>query len=315
MLAAPQAAAAAPLPSAGAGPSPPLPSPEPRASLEDLVGSLFTDRIQRLRELLAVRSATHLGTPPRQASDLKVQVAQLESQSAQLENYLKGELATLQRARAASLARLKLQEAALQRMLSMMPPSMFPPEPADASAFAPAPAAAVGAAPGAADADDGSVGSPSDASASVSGQPPAAAASASTAPVKSGKPARSIALISEAEYNKIPAYIVNRTPCERLNQAISELNHLIADKYAIIKMPQNKMNKVQRSIYWDHKQLITPDIKGLVFVTEADLKDKAGWTTSEFKFDAIGRNVIAILRHLGRIREVRGGGATRIVLQ
>ena len=108
---------------------------------------------------------------------------------------------------------------------------------------------------------------------------------------------------------------MGRITLEKINQAITDLNLLISDKYKIFKLPQ-KMSKLQRSIYWEHKQLATAETKSRVFVTEKDLKDKSGgWTESGFKFDAVGRNVVAILRHLGRIKEVRGGGHTRIVLQ
>ena len=121
--------------------------------------------------------------------------------------------------------------------------------------------------------------------------------------------------VSSTEFKSIPQYIMGRMGLEKLNSSITELNQLISDKYALMKIPQPKMNKMQREIYYEHKELGTAETKGRTYVTEKDLKTKTGWTESKFKFDAVGRNVINVLRHLGRIKEVRGGGHTRIVLQ
>lgn len=109
--------------------------------------------------------------------------------------------------------------------------------------------------------------------------------------------------------------LVGRLNVEKINAMIQELNKLISDKYTLLRIPQPKMNKLQSDIYWEHKQLETPETRGRTFITEGDLKSKrAGWSSSGFKFDAVGRNVLTILRHLGRMKEVRGGKNTRIVL-
>ncbi|KAI8927125.1 hypothetical protein BC831DRAFT_511077 [Entophlyctis helioformis] len=293
--------------------------------------------VTRLHELLRLRAAalqepTATGghaagaeTLRKHMADIVVQVQAVEGLAAQLEAFVDSEAATLEQARTTTLSSLCVQERALAAMLDKLPVAEA--------------AAAVGSVPTAG--DDGA----SPRSQSQSQSPPyvsgyhgqqqsqhtsddgetdhAAGGMSSHLALQppqqgDGKPPRSIQLIGPAEFARIPSYIVGRMTCDKINASIADLNQLIADKYVVLKMPQSKMNKIQRSIFWEHKQLATAagaDTKGRVFVTEKDLKDKTGWTVSAFKFDAVGRNVIATLRHLGRIKEVRGGGHTRIVLQ
>ena len=120
---------------------------------------------------------------------------------------------------------------------------------------------------------------------------------------------------------------------DKLNDLLSELSTLARDKQTMIKMPHSQMNKSQRDVYWEHKRAVNEETKGKAFVTEVswtnmlsagwlfifvhlqkDIKDKHPWSASTFKLDPAGRSVIAILRHLGRIKEVRGGGHTRLVV-
>ncbi|KAH6601688.1 hypothetical protein BASA61_001892 [Batrachochytrium salamandrivorans] len=314
--------------------------------LEALIGNVYLDRIQLLWELLAVYATTKSPNPhhhdkkqqlehPKHAfSDISVQVAVLEAQAAQLKVFLDSEITFLQRGRAETLAKLKLQESVLVRILDRVPaesllqnpPTHYPSsyDTVSGSAYSSTnnhPLCSdtnVDDARGGASQDHGNSGhtglhQSQDHPASHKGIEDIT--SESHEQQKSGKPSKKIQVLSDLEYSRIPQYIVGRITRERINQAIEDLNLLISDKYKILRMPQPKMSKLQRTIYYEHKQLATPETKLHVFITEKDLKDKAGgWTESGFKFDAVGRNVIAILRHLGRIREVRGGGHTRIVL-
>ena len=45
---------------------------------------------------------------------------------------------------------------------------------------------------------------------------------------------------------------------------------------------------------------------GLHFIVDSDITN-----LSRFNLDRAGRSILIILRHTGRIREVRGGGLTR----
>ncbi|KAJ3078875.1 hypothetical protein HDU99_000336, partial [Rhizoclosmatium hyalinum] len=72
-----------------------------------------------------------------------------------------------------------------------------------------------------------------------------------------------------------------------------------------------------------HKKSSNDATKGKAFLMEREIKENwwAGSATGKdksavscFKLDPLGRNVLALIRHLGRIKEVRGGGDTRIVI-
>ncbi|KAI9105626.1 hypothetical protein DFS34DRAFT_20260 [Phlyctochytrium arcticum] len=131
------------------------------------------------------------------------------------------------------------------------------------------------------------------------------------APVKSKT---SVEHITEEEFNSLPKYIVGRLTLSRVNTHIDDFNALLKDKQALLQLSPPKMTKPQRDVYWEHKKIATNETKGKVFVTEKDTKDKAGWSTSAFRMDPTGRSVVAIMRHLKRIKEVRGGGHTRLVV-
>ncbi|KAI8851789.1 hypothetical protein BC829DRAFT_441127 [Chytridium lagenaria] len=125
-------------------------------------------------------------------------------------------------------------------------------------------------------------------------------------PPEAKKMSLSILPITVTEFDAIPKYLVNRLSRDKMNDLISELNKVIAEKYQTLKLPQPKMTKVQRERFWDHKKLIMEDTKGKAFITEKDIKEN--WSKSAFKLDPVGRGVIAAIRHLGRIKEVRGAG-------
>ena len=73
------------------------------------------------------------------------------------------------------------------------------------------------------------------------------------------------------------------------------------------------MSKESRDRYWEHRALVTEELKNKCFITEKDVKDYAP-QGCQFRLDPAGRSVISILRHLNRMKEMRGGGITRFVL-
>lgn len=95
---------------------------------------------------------------------------------------------------------------------------------------------------------------------------------------------------------------------------IGELNILLQEKEQLLNIPQSKMTKSQKDIYWEHKELGTEETKGKMYLLEKDLQKRAWSSKSPFVYNAAGRNLIVILRALGKIKEVRGSGHTRIVV-
>ncbi|KAJ3020979.1 UNVERIFIED_CONTAM: Spindle and kinetochore-associated protein 1 [Siphonaria sp. JEL0065] len=134
----------------------------------------------------------------------------------------------------------------------------------------------------------------------------------------------SISLLSDSEFDALPKYLLNRLTLDKINASLSEFNKLVSTKYTSLKIPHAKMNKLQRDRFWEHKKSCNDATKGKAFLMEREIKD--GWWSAGavngrvdknsmgFKLDPLGRSVLALARHLGRIKEVRGGGDTRIVI-
>ncbi|TPX61497.1 hypothetical protein PhCBS80983_g01098 [Powellomyces hirtus] len=120
--------------------------------------------------------------------------------------------------------------------------------------------------------------------------------------------------ITVTEFDSLAKYQVGRLTRDKINDIIAEFSSLVADKYTFMKIPPAKMTKNQRDLFWEHKKVATPETTGKAFVTEKDVKDKDLFSKSTFRLDPSGRSVIAIVRHLGRLKEVRGGGHTRLVI-
>ncbi|KAJ3018840.1 Spindle and kinetochore-associated protein 1 [Thoreauomyces humboldtii] len=120
--------------------------------------------------------------------------------------------------------------------------------------------------------------------------------------------------LTVAEYEGLAKYQVGRLSRDRINDILADLSQLVADKHRVLRIPPGKMSKHQRDLFWEHKQLATPETAGKAFVTEHDVKEKDRFSDCGFRLDPAGRLTVGIARHLGRIKEVRGGGHTRLVV-
>ncbi|KAJ3086199.1 hypothetical protein HK102_013418 [Quaeritorhiza haematococci] len=123
--------------------------------------------------------------------------------------------------------------------------------------------------------------------------------------------------ISVAEFTSLPKYLVGRLTRDKLNDSLSELNKIYATKSRLLRIPQASMSPDEKDRYWEHQRLVTDETKvgTKVFITDKDIKElgSGGKSGSSFKLDPTGRNIISMIRHLGRIKEVRGNGVTRRV--
>lgn len=126
--------------------------------------------------------------------------------------------------------------------------------------------------------------------------------------------------IAAEEFETVPKYMRGRLTRERVNGGVEFLNRVLLDKYTFLRQNPAKLSPDQRQKYYDWKDCETEETAGKFFVTETDLKaalaakGSAGASVPSFKLDSTGRAILAILRHCGRIREVRGSGMTRFVL-
>ncbi|KAJ3168617.1 hypothetical protein HDU88_001510 [Geranomyces variabilis] len=166
--------------------------------------------------------------------------------------------------------------------------------------------------------------------AAVAAEPVSAAAGSKGTPPKKQPPIpRAVVIppVTVTEFESLSKYQVGRLTRDKLNDTLAELATLITDKQTQLRVPPSRMNKRQRELLWEHRKL-EPAVVQVTsstdahsssshpppFITETDVRDKAWFSRSAFRLDPHGRAVVGILRHLGRVKEVRGGGHTRIVV-
>ena len=105
-------------------------------------------------------------------------------------------------------------------------------------------------------------------------------------------------------------YVKGRLTLEKVNEAVNSLNEIYTEKYKILATNPSKLKEPLKTKFFDHKALETKETQGFRFLIESDIKD----SREKFKLDPTGRSVVVILRHLGRMKEVRGGGQTRLLI-
>lgn len=126
--------------------------------------------------------------------------------------------------------------------------------------------------------------------------------------------------LSQEEFDQIPKYMKGRLTLEKMSVLVEQLNQLYTDKYAIMCQNPSRLGHEHRQRYWDWKEAECDEVQERHFVTEADIKSamqahaaRQG-ASGVFKLDPLGRSILAILRHFGRIREVRTPGVVRFVI-
>lgn len=132
-----------------------------------------------------------------------------------------------------------------------------------------------------------------------------------------------IPAITLEEFETVPKYMRGRLTREKVNGGVEFLNRVILDKYTFLRQNPAKLPPDQRQKYYDWKDCETEETVGKVFVTETDVKTALGAKGgpggpgvpgTTFKLDSTGRAILAIMRHCGRIKEIRGNGMTRFVV-
>lgn len=121
----------------------------------------------------------------------------------------------------------------------------------------------------------------------------------------------------------VPRYLRGRLQAERINSFVNAFNRALGEKYALMARYAERGASIsagdrQRCVEWRQQQedgassnlavAIGGESAWCCFVTEADLKG------SGVKMDPQTRNVMTILRQVGRLREWRSGGLVRYVV-
>ncbi|XP_062410368.1 spindle and kinetochore-associated protein 1 [Sardina pilchardus] len=126
---------------------------------------------------------------------------------------------------------------------------------------------------------------------------------------KSRKQIKEMEFITVHEFDTIPPYMKGRVTYDVLNSAVRSINKTVTEKYKILQQPLRTLNNTSRKLYDRFKENETGETRGHFFVVEADLRELAQVTV-----DKRFLNLLSMLRHCQRLKEMRGGGLTRYQL-
>ena len=122
-----------------------------------------------------------------------------------------------------------------------------------------------------------------------------------------------IAHLSNSEFDALPKYLRGRLPLAKINAFVDDLNRICTDKYTLLartNLAKLSVDQRQKVAEWRSAEL--DDLADKFFITEADLKAKSA-ANGAFKYDQVARNILTILRQVGRIKESRSAGIIRYI--
>lgn len=122
---------------------------------------------------------------------------------------------------------------------------------------------------------------------------------------KAAQKVKAIPLVTTNELLSAPAYMRTRLTVEKLNAAIEEVQALFQAKQELLCAAPRQLDEAQRRRQTAMKQfaLENPKLKGLAFITEEDVK-----SAKYVKQDQTGRNIMGVLRHVQRLKEISSSG-------
>ena len=264
------------------------------AGLASVLGSL-DERVAALRELLAIRGGASSQHTLQQA---EAQICSLETEVAMARGVIVREAALLDEARQLQRCDCHITNQ-VTSLMARLPPHL----PGDAElgerAVPPPP---IGREPLASIASREA--SSNSSTSNISSTKQAAARAAQ--PGRSRRVPPKMELVTESELLSAPAYMRSRLDVVKLNGALSELQRTVERKYELLGRPPSAvraLSEPERKRHTALKALETEETRGSFFVSEDDLKE-----SGSIKADASGKNLLAVLRHVGRLREFKHGG-------
>ena len=127
-----------------------------------------------------------------------------------------------------------------------------------------------------------------------------------TAAPPSGSPqAPSIAYLTVAEFESVPQYMRGRGTRDQANRMLDELNAVLAARYALLRRPRSGLSGPQRKLWLECKREENAKTKGCYFFTEEDFK-----RFNKSSLSKAMRQLLVVLRHVGRISALRESGST-----
>ncbi len=111
-----------------------------------------------------------------------------------------------------------------------------------------------------------------------------------------------LARVTDAELADCPQYVKGRLTVEKIGRVVEKFNQFVCAKYEIADRTLRECRAGPDRERWQaYKDSECEETHGETFVTDLELR-----AFSDFKMDATARQTINVLRHLGRIKEVRG---------
>eukprot|EP01137_Pigoraptor_chileana_P018995 Opistho-2@6359 len=117
------------------------------------------------------------------------------------------------------------------------------------------------------------------------------------------------------EFESVPKYMRGRMKREAVNQAIDAIHAAIASKYKIIATPRRQLGEAVLKKLKEYRAAENEETAREFFFVEEDLRGEGSAGAAGAKAgDVVNKTHLTVLRHLGRLRENRGGGYLRHVL-
>jgi len=118
--------------------------------------------------------------------------------------------------------------------------------------------------------------------------------------------------LTSEEYNETPKYMLGRITHALLNKTVQDINLTMTEKYRLLKKKQKDKTPQEIRLVQTFKKQENPESQGAYFILAEDLK-VLGVSTDGFNSRQFAAH-LPILRHHRRIREIRGGGHTRLAI-
>ena len=117
-----------------------------------------------------------------------------------------------------------------------------------------------------------------------------------------------LAYVKVDEFEEVPKYIRGRLKRDQVNEIVDAVHVAMVEKYRILNTPRNKLGQQAMEQWRRFREQEVKETAGQRFFIEDDLR-----TFTDIQVNSAVRSSMVVLRHLGRLREVRGSGVTRLV--
>ncbi|XP_039251516.2 SKA complex subunit 1-like [Styela clava] len=129
-------------------------------------------------------------------------------------------------------------------------------------------------------------------------------------PDKKSKGVKIIRSLQENDFEHIPKHVKGHLSMEQINSGIGEVNHILEKKYEFLKRPRKTLSRAdekKRSIYLE----MGKDLKGTIFEIFFMDSDVQSYGTVLKSRPKSRETVFLVLRHLGKMKEIRKGKPPR----